>query len=183
MCSWNLFVLDLMRRFFSAMSKFLRHMQCVRLKNLGATGGKSAAKASAGKVSRVHKIKRAIRSHASTYCKGPNDSAVPPFLVPAKMLRQMTFYLCRNPLVYPLTQEIRCIYHTELQGRLGHAFVRNFHQCSSLCNGLSDLMIPFNAIFMEFHRSSLIYVISFRFYARTGFLSMGHKTVTTVYHS
>ena len=118
-----------------------------------------------------------------TYCKGPNDSAVPPFLVPAKMLRQMTFYLCRNPLVYPLTQEIRCIYHTELQGRLGHAFVRNFHQCSSLCNGLSDLMIPFNAIFMEFHRSSLIYVISFRFYARTGFLSMGHKTVTTVYHS
>ena len=59
-------------------------------------------------------IKRAIRSHASTYCKGPNDSAVPPFLVPAKMLRQMTFYLCRNPLVYPLTQEIRCIYHTEL---------------------------------------------------------------------
>ena len=30
------------------MSKFLRHMQCVRLKNLGATGGKSAAKASAG---------------------------------------------------------------------------------------------------------------------------------------
>lgn len=127
--------------------------------------------------------KRAIRSHASTYCKGPNDSAVPPFLVPAKMLRQMTFYLCRNPLVYPLTQEIRCIYHTELQGRLGHAFVRNFHQCSSLCNGLSDLMIPFNAIFMEFHRFSLIYVISFRFYARTGFLSMGHKTVTTVYHS
>ena len=117
-----------------------------------------------------------------TYCKGPNDSAVPPFLVPAKMLRQMTFYLCRNPLVYPLTQEIRCIYHTELQGRLGHAFLRNFHQCSSLCNGLSDLMIPFNTIFMEFHRFSLIYVISFRFYARTGFLSMGHKTVTTVYH-
>ena len=38
---------DLVRRFFSAMSKFLRHMQCVRLKNLGATGGKSAAKASA----------------------------------------------------------------------------------------------------------------------------------------
>ena len=108
-----------------------------------------------------------------TYCKGPNDSAVPPFLVPAKMLRQMTFYLCRNPLVYPLTQEIRCIYHTELQGRLGHAFVRNFHQCSSLCNGLSDLMIPFNAFFMEFHRFSLIFVISFRFYVRTGVLSMG----------
>ena len=85
-----------------------------------------------------------------TYCKGPNDSAVPPFLVPAKMLRQMTFYLCRNPLVYPLTQEIRCIYHTELQGRLGHAFVRNFHQCSSLCNGLSDLMIPFNAFSWNF---------------------------------
>ena len=47
---------DLVRRFFSAMSKFLRHMQCVRLKNLGATGGKSAAKASAGKTPRVHII-------------------------------------------------------------------------------------------------------------------------------
>ncbi|EEG37213.1 hypothetical protein EUBHAL_00885 [Anaerobutyricum hallii DSM 3353] len=46
-------MLDLVRRFFSAMSKFLRHMQCVRLKNLGATGEKSAAKASARKTPRV----------------------------------------------------------------------------------------------------------------------------------
>ena len=182
MYSRNLFVLDFARRFFASCAQISEAYAGRTLMNL-RDWRKSAAKASAGKVSRVHKIKRAIRSHASTYCKGPNDSAVPPFLVPAKMLRQMTFYLCRNPLVYPLTQEIRCIYHTELQGRLGHAFVRNFHQCSSLCNGLSDLMIPFNAIFMEFHRFSLIYVISFRFYARTGFLSMGHKTVTTVYHS
>ena len=29
-------------------------MQCVRLKNLGATGGKSAAKASAENIPRVH---------------------------------------------------------------------------------------------------------------------------------
>ncbi len=111
-----------------------------------------------------------------TYCKGPNDSAVPPFLVPAKNVKANDFYCCRNPLVYPLTQEIRCIYHTKLQGRLGHAFVRNFHQCSSLCNGLSDLMIPFNA-FSWNYRFSLIYAISSRFYARTGFLSMGHKPV------
>ena len=47
-------MLDLVRRFFSAMSKFLKHMQCVRLKNLGATGGKSAAKASARKTPKVH---------------------------------------------------------------------------------------------------------------------------------
>ena len=40
-------------------------MQCVRLKNLGATGGKSAAKASAGKTPRVQFIKsnKKVSSH------------------------------------------------------------------------------------------------------------------------
>ena len=115
--------------------------------------------------------KRAIRSHAQNLLQGTE------WLGGTTLLSSCKIICGRNPLIYPLTRKIRCIYHTELQGRLGHAFVRNFHQCSSLCNGLSDLMIPFNAFFMEFHRFSLIFVISFRFYVRTGVLSMGWKRV------